>query len=346
MQLADAHKRLASAVRAGHVSRVKHLIIMRIALRQLALVAALAFLGISPLRGQTPGFAHPAVQTNREVLLGLGSVSNQNYRLQVSTNLADWHSLATIQSTGLLWHTDTAAPFHGQRFYRAFQDATNALTGDHLPTAAGEVVMHLFGHASFLLQWSNRNIYVDPTATTYVSQGFPRADLILVTHDHNDHYSRNALNGLTNANTVIIAPLVIWTNLRSSSSPLTNLLVTLTNGAATTWQGAGVEAVPAYNANHPKGRGNGYVLTIGGVRFYISGDTSDTVEMQALPNIDYAFLCMDGQFNMNITNAAAATRTFRPKVVYPYHYNSANPAIYKQLVGADLGIEVRLRKWE
>lgn len=295
---------------------------------------------------QSLRFAAPQVQTNREALLSLTSTAGQKYRLQYSTNLADWQSLTTLQSTGVHQHTDSATPFHGLRFYRAFEDATNALTGDYFATTNGEVLMHPFNHASLMFQWDNKHIYVDPTNSTYVSQGFPRADLILVTHDHSDHYNRTALNSLTNANTAIVAPLYILTNLISNNSPLTNRLAPLPNGASTNLLGIHIEAVPAYNSNHPKGRGNGYVLTIGGQRIYISGDTTNTTEMLQLTNIDYAFVVMDGQFNMNTNQALQAVRAFRPRVVYPYHYNNANPAVFKSALGADLGIEVRLRKWE
>ena len=108
--------------------------------------------------------------------------------------------------------------------------------------------------------------------------------------------------------------------------------------------------MPAYNSNHPLGTGNGYVLTIGGKRIYMSGDTGDITEMRLLPNIDVAFVCMNVPFTMNITNAASAVRDFRPKVIYPYHYKNQDGTFadlneFKRRVAQDLGIEVRLRKW-
>jgi L-ascorbate metabolism protein UlaG (beta-lactamase superfamily) len=189
---------------------------------------------------------------------------------------------------------------------------------------------------------------VDPTVTTLVSQGFPRADLILITHDHSDHFQTNgtALRNLTNANTAIIAPLLVSQQMAAYMKDLTNRVTVLTNGAATAWMGLSVQAVPAYNSNHPQGRGNGYVLTIAGQRIYISGDTGNVVELLQLTNLDYAFVCMDGQYNMKTNEAAQVVRAIHPKVVYPYHYNTAKPEVFKSAVGADLGIEVRLRKWE
>ena len=113
--------------------------------------------------------------------------------------------------------------------------------------------------------------------------------------------------------------------------------------------GVNIQAVAAYNANHTRGACNGYVLTIGGKRIYISGDTGDQPEIRALPNIDTAFLCMNLPFTMSVTNATNCIRAMQPKVVYPYHYNEngvrTNAETFKRWLGTDLGIEVRLRKW-
>jgi L-ascorbate metabolism protein UlaG (beta-lactamase superfamily) len=114
--------------------------------------------------------------------------------------------------------------------------------------------------------------------------------------------------------------------------------------------GVRVEAVPAYNANHPRGTGNGYVVTLGGRRFYFSGDTGNTPEMRALTGIDAAFLCMNQPFTMTVSDATNAVWAFRPAVVYPYHYrdqsgSQANAAAFKQRLGLAPGVEVRLRRW-
>jgi L-ascorbate metabolism protein UlaG (beta-lactamase superfamily) len=114
--------------------------------------------------------------------------------------------------------------------------------------------------------------------------------------------------------------------------------------------GMTIEAVPAYNDNHPRGNGNGYVVTIGGKRIYISGDTGNTPEMRALPNIDVAFLCVNLPFTMSVTDAAGALRAFRPRVVYPYHYRNSGGTFsdleaLRQMIGTDLGIELRARRW-
>jgi L-ascorbate metabolism protein UlaG (beta-lactamase superfamily) len=114
--------------------------------------------------------------------------------------------------------------------------------------------------------------------------------------------------------------------------------------------GIGVEAVPAYNItaarlkNHPKGRDNGYVLSIGGKRIYVSGDTEDVPEMLSLKSIDIAFICMNSP-TMDEQHAANAVKAFKPRIVYPYHYKGSDLEKFKALVGDEPGVEVRLRNW-
>jgi len=134
------------------------------------------------------------------------------------------------------------------------------------------------------------------------------------------------------------------------SSTLRSVTRVLTNNAVTEVAGVQILAVPAYNSNHPKGSGNGYVVSIGGKNIYMAGDTGDVAEMRALRDIDVAFLCMNIPYTMDINRAASATREFRPKIVYPYHFQNQDNSFadlnaYKRLVGSDLGIEVRIRKW-
>lgn len=306
-----------------------------------------ALLGMAGLLlAQTPQFARPRWSAEAELQLELVAASGERFQLQWSTNLVDWRGLVTAASTGGVQHVDTASPYAPLRYYRAVQMPTNALLGDHFPTAQGDAVMRHFNHASFLLAWNGLAIYVDPTATNYVSQGYPRANLILVTHNHSDHYNRNALNGLTNAGTVLVVSSNVYASLVSAGSPLINQTVRLLNGQSTEQLGVQVEAVPASNGNHPLGAGNGYIVTLGGTRIYISGDTSSSIDRSRLTAIDVAFVCCDGQFNMGPPEAAQFVRAIRPRVVYPYHYNQASPAAFKTQVGRDLGIEVRLRPWE
>lgn len=300
----------------------------------------------SLLPAQNPQFFLPRWTAETELQLELQAPTGQRFRVEWSTNLVDWRGLITAASTGAVQHVDSAAPYAARRYYRAVQAPTNAITGDHIATAQGDAVMRHFNHSTFLLWWNNMAIYVDPTATTYVSQGYPRAHLILVTHNHSDHYNRNALNGLTNDHTILVVSSNVHASLVTAGSPLTNRAVRLLNGQSTDQFGVQVEAVPAANGNHPLGAGNGYIVTLGGTRIYISGDTSSGIDRSRITDIDVAFVCCDGQFNMGPPEAAQFVRAIRPKVVYPYHYNTANPAAFKTQVGRDLGIEVRLRPWD
>jgi L-ascorbate metabolism protein UlaG (beta-lactamase superfamily) len=134
------------------------------------------------------------------------------------------------------------------------------------------------------------------------------------------------------------------------TTTLKGLTTIMTNGASTSAMGVTIDAIPAYNANHPLGTGNGYILTIGDKRIYMSGDTGNIAEMRALTNIDVAFVCMNVPFTMSVDQAVIAVRAFQPKVIYPYHFRNqdgtfANLDTFKQMVGHDLGIEVRARTW-
>jgi L-ascorbate metabolism protein UlaG (beta-lactamase superfamily) len=125
----------------------------------------------------------------------------------------------------------------------------------------------------------------------------------------------------------------------------------LTNGQTSELLGVKLEAIPMYNLTpdrlkfHSKGRGNGYVVTLGGKRIYLSGDTEDIPEMRALKNIDVAFICMNLPYTMTVEQAAQAVRAFKPRIVYPYHYRGSDLNKFKELVGTDAGVDVRLRDW-
>ena len=303
---------------------------------------------------EAPQFTGIQRLTNREIFLQLNAPTGLDYRIEVSTNLLHWDPLLTLLSAGLNQHTDSAAPYLAARHYRAFQlSGTNLLTGDHLATDDGEVIFHPIIHATLVMSWNGKMIYndpVEPMGVTTNFQGIPRPDLILVSHSHGDHFSISTLNAVTNANTVIIAPQAVYNNM---SATLKTLTLVMTNGATTNVMGLGIAAVPAYNLTssyHPKGVGNGYVLTIGGKRIYLSGDTEDIPEMRALQDIDVAFICINVPYTMPGDKARSAVREFRPQIVYPYHYRNQdstypNLNAFKQQVGTDLGIEVRLRKW-
>ena len=204
-----------------------------------------------------------------------------------------------------------------------------------------------------VLEWNKLAIHIDPHAGRERFKEFPAPDLILITDIHGDHLDVPTLQGLNLAKARIIAPQAVVDLLPED---LRKIAAPLANGARTDLLGIGIEAVPMYNmpdpndARHPKGRGNGYVLTLGDERIYISGDTEDIPEMRALRAIDIAFVCMNLPYTMTVDQAASAVIEFKPRVVYPYHYRGkdgfSDVARFKQLVNAgDAGIEVRIEDW-
>jgi L-ascorbate metabolism protein UlaG (beta-lactamase superfamily) len=172
----------------------------------------------------------------------------------------------------------------------------------------------------------------------------PKADIILITHAHSDHLDPAAVDLIKTARTDIILTVLAAEKVQGT---------VMKNGDKRTVQGIPVEAVPAYNIVHtrsenvpfhPKGEGNGYILTFGNVRVYVAGDTENTPEMKALKGIDLAFLPMNLPYTMTPEMVADAVKAFRPKVVYPYHYSGTDPQGLVELLKDTSGVEVRVRK--
>lgn len=226
--------------------------------------------------------------------------------------------------------------------------AADTLTGDVIPATGGDVIIHPINHATFAMAWGDKVIYADPVGGAKRFDGLPRPDLILLTHAHRDHFSVKTLQAVTGEKTVLVAPPSVAGQLPEILHAQT---VVMTNGETKTVADIAIEAVPAYNTTpaharyHPKGVGNGYVLTLGGRRIYVSGDTEDIPEMRALKNIDVAFICINQPYTMTEEQAASAVRAFKPKIVYTYHSRGSDMEKFKSLVGTDSGVEVRLRNW-
>src|SRR5438309_6621850 len=197
------------------------------------------------------------------------------------------------------------------------------------------------------MAWKNKTIYVDPVGGGKRFDGLPKPDLILVTDIHGDHLDAGTLEAVVGG-AIIVAPAAVAEKLPDKLRHQTTVLA---NGETKSIAGVSVEAVPMYNLTaerlkfHNKGRGNGYVVALGGKRVYLSGDTEDIPEMRALKNIDVAFVCMNLPYTMTEEQAASAVREFKPKIVYPYHYRDSEVEKFKKLVGEDSGVEVRLRGW-
>ena len=226
--------------------------------------------------------------------------------------------------------------------------ADGAPTPDTIATEDGALKIFPIKHATLALQWKERTIYVDPVGGTKAFQGLPKPDLILVTDIHGDHFNKETLAELLSPNTKLVCPAAVAEQM---TPDLRNSATILTNEQTGEFLGVKVEAIPMYNLTaerlrfHTKGRGNGYVVTLGGKRIYLSGDTEDIPEMLALKNIDVAFVCMNLPYTMTVEQAARAVRAFKPRVVYPYHYRGSDVNKFKELVGTDVGVEVRLREW-
>jgi L-ascorbate metabolism protein UlaG (beta-lactamase superfamily) len=224
---------------------------------------------------------------------------------------------------------------------------------DMLQTSQGSLTIQPLNHASLVLSLKNLTIYADPTTAADYT-GIKSPDLILITDIHGDHMDSTKLRSLLSAHTILIAPRAVIAHL---GADLPGKVMALSNGEQTTQNDITIAAIPMYNLpasptdpRHPKGRGNGYVLTIGGKKLYISGDTQGIPEMRALTGIDVAFVCMNLPYTMDINEAADAVLAFKPRIVYPYHYRGqgglSDVAAFKAKVEAgDKNIEVRLRNW-
>jgi L-ascorbate metabolism protein UlaG (beta-lactamase superfamily) len=232
--------------------------------------------------------------------------------------------------------------------------ATNAQISapDKIETSLGPLTIQPIQHASLLLMVHGITIYADPSGSDNF-KGMTGPDLILITDIHGDHFDLKTLEAVKKENTILVVPQVVADKLPEADK---NHLVILKNGESSMQMGISIAAIPMYNlpesptAMHTKGRGNGYILGIGGKNIYLSGDTQGIPEMRALKNIDVAFVCMNLPYTMDIKEAADAVLAFSPKIVYPYHYRGQNGLsdinAFKSLVEAgNKKIEVRLRNW-
>jgi L-ascorbate metabolism protein UlaG (beta-lactamase superfamily) len=216
---------------------------------------------------------------------------------------------------------------------------------DKVPTAAGELQITFIGHGSLMFAFGGKIIHVDPYGVLTDYSKLPKADLILITHEHRDHYDLQTIMTLKKAGTAVVLTKTCAANTGDGT--------VMANGDTKDILGLKIEAVPAYNIIHkrsngelfhPKGRGNGYVITFGDKRVYIGGDTENIPEMKVLKNIDIAFLPVDLPYTMTPDMAALAAGSFGPKIVYPYHYGDTEVAGIKRALGSIKGTDLRIRK--
>ncbi|MBT0665346.1 MBL fold metallo-hydrolase [Geobacter pelophilus] len=223
--------------------------------------------------------------------------------------------------------------------------AAEAFEKDVVKTTAGDLEITFIGHGSLMFKFGNKVIHVDPYSKLADYAKLPKADLIFLTHEHQDHLDPVALQQLTTAKTTVVLTEKFAEKVPGG--------IIMRNGDTRDVGGIAVEAVPAYNIMHkrdtgqpfhPKGTGNGYVLTFADKRLYIAGDTENIPEMGLLKRIDIAFLPMNLPYTMTPEMVADAARSFKPKVLYPYHYGEADPARLVALLKGNPEIEVRIRR--
>ena len=225
---------------------------------------------------------------------------------------------------------------------------TDTYEVDVFKTKSGKTLkFYALVHASIRIEYDGREIEIDPVTKlgnkTIDYTAMPKADYIFVTHEHGDHFDKEALKQLTGEKTQLI------TNKRCAE--MLGYGEIMVNGQSSTFNDITVEAVPAYNISegrtqfHPKGRDNGYILTIDGLRIYIAGDTEDIPEMQDIKDIDIAFMPCNQPYTMTTEQLVKAAKTVKPKVLFPYHYGQTDvKGIPAQL--KDYGIDVRIRHYE
>ncbi|MHC4394532.1 MAG: isochorismatase family protein [Planctomycetota bacterium] len=216
---------------------------------------------------------------------------------------------------------------------------------DIIETGAGDLKITFIGHGTLMFSFNGKTIHVDPISRYADYTRMPKADLILVTHEHGDHLDTKAIRTVRKEATKLVLP-------RACAEKVSGGIV-MKNGDVRTIGGLKIEAVPAYNIVHkrnngnpfhPRGRGNGYVITFGDKRVYVAADTENTPEMKRLKGIDVAFLPMNLPYTMTSEMVADAAKAFAPKVLYPYHYGKTDPTILVNLLKNSENIEVRIRK--
>lgn len=224
---------------------------------------------------------------------------------------------------------------------------------DEIKADKGPITIQPILHASMVITWNNKTIYVDPYDDEKAFKGLPAPDYILITDIHPDHLDIKTLNKLETGKAQFIVPMAVAEKLPDTFK---SKALVLNNGQNINENGVSITAIAMYNlpedkeAMHVKGRGNGYIIKLGGKTLYISGDTEDITEMRILKNIDVAFVCMNLPYTMDIHQASSAVLEFKPAIVYPYHYRNkegmSDTEAFKKLVNAgNKDIDVRLRDW-
>ncbi|MCK9426665.1 MAG: MBL fold metallo-hydrolase [Ignavibacteriaceae bacterium] len=223
--------------------------------------------------------------------------------------------------------------------------AQNNFQTDIIKTSASELKITFIEHATLMFEFNSQIIYIDPVSSYADYSKLPKADLILITHQHGDHLDPKAIEMIKKDDTKLFCNQAALPKAADGSI--------LKNGDTTSFKGIKISAVPAYNiinkretgeAFHPKGMGNGYVLTFANVKVYIGGDTENVPEMKNLKGIDIAFLPMNLPYTMTPAMVADAVKMFNPKILYPYHYGNTDVNELVKLLKDKKDCKVRIRK--
>jgi L-ascorbate metabolism protein UlaG (beta-lactamase superfamily) len=216
---------------------------------------------------------------------------------------------------------------------------------DTFPTSAGTLSITFLGHASLMLTFNGMNIFIDPFGQVADYSSLPKADLVVSTHEHHDHLDPQALAAICTPSTSLV--------LNPPGASQVGRGKSMRNGDKSTVEGLNIEAVPAYNIRHkredgqpfhPKGVGNGYILTFGNIRLYIAGDTENIPEMKDIKDISIAFLPMNLPYTMSPEMVADAAKVIKPSILYPYHFGKTDTSKLVELLKDEKDIEIRVRK--
>lgn len=217
--------------------------------------------------------------------------------------------------------------------------AQKQLQEDIIKTSGGDLKITCVGHGTLMFSFDDKVIHVDPVSSYTDYSKLPKADLILITHEHGDHLDAKAIQAITADKTMLV--------INPGSSKALPAATVMKNGETRILAGFKVEAVPAYNigkAFHPQGNGNGYVITFGDRRIYVAGDTENIPELKDLGQIEVAFLPMNLPYTMTPAMVADAAKAFKPRILYPYHYGETDPNELVSLLKDSKEIDVRIRK--
>jgi L-ascorbate metabolism protein UlaG (beta-lactamase superfamily) len=223
--------------------------------------------------------------------------------------------------------------------------AQEAFETDIINTSTGELKITFIGHGTLMFTFGGKVIHVDPVSKEADYNKLPKGDLVLLTHQHGDHLDLKALQILSTEKTMVVLTEACAQQVKGG--------VVMKNGDVKMIGGVKIEAVPAYNIVHmrsegkpfhPKGEGNGYIITFGDKKVYVAGDTENTPEMKKLENIDVAFLPMNLPYTMTPEMVADAAKAFKPKILYPYHYGETDPSKVAVMLKDTKEVEVRIRK--